>query len=188
MSFQDPLSLTVYLARALNLFMSITLDDKASNEVMGAASDALGSQGIARYCLSDDAILSAVRYHRQHAHDPSGRKKSKPPFLVKMVESASSAMASHPLRLGALLPVFTALVSRLRLRMAAGEPEADPSGTGRTAAAELLLPIIVGVADLRVSPGFAEKDKLDELLGMCIEVMGVEEVLAALPLNIEPDA
>ncbi|ORX37048.1 putative ribosomal protein [Kockovaella imperatae] len=188
LSFQDPLSLAVYLVRALNLFMSILLDPKASKEITKAASEAIGSQGLARYCLTDDAILAAVTYHRQHGDGSSGRKKSKTPFLAKMIETVESAMTSHPLHLGDLLPIITALVSRLRLRMAAASPMVDQTGTGRTAAAELLLPLVVTVADLRVNPGFGDKEKLDDLLGMCFEVMGVEEVLAVLPLNIEPDA
>ena len=186
MSFQDPLSLAVYLPRALSLFMGIMLDPKSSTEVAAAASDVIAGQGIARYCLMDDAILAGVRYQRQHT-DPSGRKKSKTPFLVRMIETVSAALISHPLRIGDILPILTALVSRLRLRLGPGAPEVDQTGMGRTAAAELLLPVIVSVADLRFSPGFAEKAKLDDLLGMCIGVIGVEEVLAVLPLNIEPD-
>ena len=186
MSFQDPLSLAVYLPRALILFMEIMLDPKSSQEIAVAASDVIGAQGIARYCLTDDAILAAIRHQRQHT-EPGGRKKSKSPFLVRLIEAVSAALVSHPLRTGEILPILTALVSRLRLRLVTGPPEVDVNGNERTAAAELLLPVIVSVADLRVSPGFAEKEKLDDLLGMCIEVMGVEEVLAALPLNIEPD-
>lgn len=48
--------------------------------------------------------------------------------------------------------------------------------------------LIRDIGDLRTDKDFEEKGKVDEVLGMAIEVMGVEAVLRALPLNIEPDA
>jgi ribosomal RNA-processing protein 12 len=50
------------------------------------------------------------------------------------------------------------------------------------------LGLLKEVADLRNQPGFEEKAKLDEVVGMAIEVIGVEGILRELPLNIEPDA
>lgn len=48
--------------------------------------------------------------------------------------------------------------------------------------------LIRDVGDLRTDPGFDEKSKVDDAIGMAIEVIGVEGVLKSLPLNIEPDA
>lgn len=66
--------------------------------------------------------------------------------------------------------------------------EIDPSGRGKTAAEELILDLIGDIGDLRMARGFEHKDKVDEVVGMGIEVIGVEAILRVLPLNIEPDA
>lgn len=90
--------------------------------------------------------------------------------------------------MGQLLPILTSLVSKLRLRIVDNEAGVDPTGQGRTAAEELLMDLIKDIGDLRTDKDFEEKGKVDEVLGMAIEVMGAEAVLRALPLNIEPDA
>lgn len=116
------------------------------------------------------------------------RKKQKTPFPSRLIASLESALNSHALRTGHLLPILTALVSRLRLRITAGgNVKVDETGQGKTASEELLLGLVREIGDLRVDKGFEEKAKVDEVLGMAIEVMGVEAVLQGLPLNIEPN-
>lgn len=100
-------------------------------------------------------------------------------------------MEANALKLQYLLPVLAAVVSRLRLRISSvegGLAEIDSTGQGKTAAEELLLELIRDVGDLRVAKGFEHKDKVDEVVGAAVEVIGVEGVLKALPLNIEPDS
>jgi hypothetical protein len=138
-------------------------------------------------------ILAAVNYHRSGSAAPGARKKIKTPFLTKLLEALVGAMEANALKLQYLLPILAAVVSRLRLRVAPAPASGqmatiDPTGQGNTAAEELLLELIRDVGDLRVAKGFEHKDKVDEVVGAAFEVVGVEGVLKALPLNIEPDA
>lgn len=192
MSLQSPESLPTYLPKAFTLiFNNMLLAPSVSPAVMNAACDAIGSQGLVRYCISDEMILSAVTYHRQGSDQPGARKKQKTPFLSRLIASITDALDSHALRIPYLLPVLTALVSRLRIRITgtgATEVAIDETGRGKPAAEELVLPLVSEVADLRNQTGFEEKPKLDDVVGMAIEVIGVEGVLKVLPLNIEPDA
>lgn len=134
-------------------------------------------------------ILASVTYSRQGSLLPGARKKQKTPFLTKIIGALSEALNVNALRMPYLLPILTALISRLRLRVTAAEnAEVDSSGRGKTAAEELVMSLIRDIGDLRTQPGFEEKAKVDDVVGMAIEVVGVRAVLEALPLNIEPDA
>lgn len=134
-------------------------------------------------------IISAVNYKRQGSLEAGARKKQKTPFVSRLIGAITEALNTHALRMKHLLPILSALTSRLRLRVTTGsQAEIDTTGKGDTAAEELLLGIITDVGDLRTQKGFEDKAGVDELVGMAIEVMGVEAVLKALPLNIEPDA
>jgi ribosomal RNA-processing protein 12 len=165
------------------------LAPSASAEILKAASDAIGSQGLVRYCISDEMIVAAVNYRRQGSDQPGARKKQKTPFVSRVIASVTEALNTHALKMPYLFPILTALVSRLRLRVTEGKDAAiEPSGSGRTAAEELLLETISEIGDLRMQRGFEAKDKVDEVVGMTIEVVGVEGMLKMLPLNIEPDA
>ncbi|EIW67760.1 hypothetical protein TREMEDRAFT_40374 [Tremella mesenterica DSM 1558] len=193
LSYQDPQTLQTKLSKTFTLlFSTILLAPSPANAqaVLEAASDVLGAQGIARYCVSDDMILQAVSYH-QNGVSTDGRQKQRPPFLSKFISSISEAFDTHALRIPYLLPILTALVARLRIRVLSSEEDGlvkvDESGRGNTAAEILMMDIIAGIADLRTQRGFMHKDQVDELVGMAIEVIGVEGVLRQLPLNIEPD-
>lgn len=190
MSLQDPETLPSYLPKTFNLiFNNILLASSASPPVLVAASDAIGAHGIVRYCITDDMILASITYARQGSLVSGARKKQKTPFLTRLVSAVADAMSTHALRLPYLLPILTALISRLRLRVPESEnAEIDRTGGGQTAAQELLLQLVRDVGDLRTQEGFEEKAKVDEVVGMAIEVIGVEGVLGVLPLNIEPDA
>ena len=192
LSRQDVLSAPTYLTKAFGyIFNNVLLSPAASPVALTAASDAIGSAGIVRYCISDEMIIAAVNYHRSGSGQPGARKKIKTPFLTKLLEALVGAMEANALKLQYLLPVLAAVVSRLRLRISSvegGLAEIDSTGQGKTAAEELLLELIRDVGDLRVAKGFEHKDKVDEVVGAAVEVIGVEGVLKALPLNIEPDS
>jgi ribosomal RNA-processing protein 12 len=188
MVLQDPANLGAYLPKAFNLIFNETLlAPSASAAVCTAAADAVAN-GIVRYCITDEGIVAAIDFMRRGSHMPGARKKQKTPFLTRLLGALTEALDSHALRMKYLLTILAALISRLRLRIAPGEAKIDPAGRAATAAEELLLPLIQDVGDLRVQPGFDYKDKVDDVIGMAIEVIGVEGVLKALPLNIEPDA
>jgi ribosomal RNA-processing protein 12 len=189
LSLQDPITLSTYLSKAFNLiFNQILLSPAAPPHVLIAASDAIGNGGIVRYCISDEMIMASIEYARQGSLVEGARKKQKTPFLSRLIGNVTSAMNGHALKMGHLLPILTALVSRLRVRITGGEePKVDEDGLGKTAAEELLMDLVKEIGDLRVDKGFEEKGKVDDVVGMAIEVMGVEAVLKALPLNIEPN-
>lgn len=190
MSLQDPLTAPTYLPKTFNLiFNEVLLASSAAPHILLAASDAIGQQGIVRYCITDDMILAAVSYARQGSLVAGARKKQKTPVLSRIISSLTEALNSHALKMAYLLPILTALVSRLRLRITESDPtEIDATGRATTAAEVLLLDLIRDVGDLRTQKGFEAAAKADEVVGMAIEVIGVEGVLKALPLNIEPDA
>ncbi|WWC96369.1 hypothetical protein V866_003236 [Kwoniella sp. B9012] len=194
MSVQDPLSLSTYLPKAFNLiFHNILLSSNTPPSVCTAAAEAVGSQGILRYCISDEAILATLTYTRQGSHLPGARKKSKTPFLHRLITSLTESMNTHALKLPYLFSILTALISRLRLRVlpttkeGGGVAKIDENGRGHTAAQELIMELIKEVGDLRHQKGFDDKDGVDRVIGMAIEVIGVKVVLDKLPLNIEPD-
>lgn len=196
---QDPAAVDrEYLARAWNTVWSAVLVAPASAaNVRAHAADQLGAHGIVRYALSDRAVELALGYKRLGIGLDAKRQKMKAPLLIKMIAQLENAIITLPLMLPYLLPILTALISRLRrapVPESAGEEGAAPApaahGQSKSSApaTALLLGIVVAVADLRVQAGFEHKDKVDEVVGMAIEVMGVKAVLDALPLNVEPDA
>ncbi|WVQ73553.1 hypothetical protein IAR50_003131 [Cryptococcus sp. DSM 104548] len=191
MSLQDPSLLPTYLPKAHQLFFKdILLAPNAPKEVLEVAAASLGTQGILRYCITDEMILATLTYMRQGSHVPGARKKSKTPFLFKFYEALVEAMNTSALRLPYFLTILTALISRLRLRIVPGSIPAvvDQSGTGPAAAQDLVMDLLKEVGDLRTERGFENKDKVDEVVGVAMDVLGVETVLKVLPLNIEPDA
>ncbi|EJD03307.1 NUC173-domain-containing protein [Fomitiporia mediterranea MF3/22] len=78
-----------------------------------------------------------------------------------------------------LLNTVSALIFALRYR---------PSGRGSPTAAErLLMSLLRKIADMRVKKGFEHKEAADDVLQTAMTVIGPEALLAALPLNLEPD-
>ncbi|KAL7421785.1 pre-rRNA processing protein [Cryptotrichosporon argae] len=187
MSLQDPANLALFLPRTFTYIFHDVLLASPDAGVCKAAAAAIGDDGLVRYCLTDDAVLAAVNYVRQGSHVPGARKKQKTPFLTKMIDAVAAALDSHALKMSHLLAIIASLVQRLRLRVTAGG-EAEVDHTGRTAAEELLLDLVRDVGDLRIDKGFEAKDAVDQVVGGAFAVIGVEGVLRALPLNIEPDA
>ncbi|ORY31769.1 NUC173 domain-domain-containing protein [Naematelia encephala] len=188
LSLQDPMSLPSYLPKTFTLLFTNILLSASAPHVLTAASEAIGSQGLIRYCLIDEMILASVNYSRQGSLEAGARKKQKTPFVTRIISTLTDAIDTNALKLPFLLPILSALVSRLRLRVTEGVAQVDPTGEGKTAAEELLLSLIQDVGDLRMQKGFESVAKVDDVVGMAIEVIGVEGVLKALPLNIEADA
>lgn len=188
LSLQDPANLPAYLPKAFNyIFNDVLLGASTTPAVCKAATEAI-ADGIVRYCVTEEMIIGAVQYIRSGSHLPGARKKQKTPFLTKVLGAVTEALDPNALRMNYLFTILSALISRLRLRLLPDEPAVDPNGTSPTVAEELLLPLITEVGNLRTQKGFEAKDKVDEVVGVAIEVIGVEGVLRALPLNIEPDS
>ncbi|KAI8992894.1 NUC173-domain-containing protein [Trametes punicea] len=76
-----------------------------------------------------------------------------------------------------VLSVTSSLIESLRFR--------NGSRKNTTAAEQLLLPLIVKVADLRIQKTFEYKEAADATLGTAMRILGPEVVLRALPLNLE---
>jgi ribosomal RNA-processing protein 12 len=187
---QDPLQTKSYLLRAWStIWTSILINPATKPDAQRQASQSLGPQGLLRYCISDEMVLQAVQYKRQGSLEAGARKKQKTPFLTRIIEQISGALQSHALLMPHLLPILSALIARLRLRVTNDTPgEVDATGTGTTAAEELILDLVCEIGDLRLKRGFEEQEKADAVVGSAIEVMGVEAILKVLPLNVEPDA
>jgi ribosomal RNA-processing protein 12 len=191
LSMQDAyLASKEYFSKAWTvLWTNILIHPTATAEARRKAAEGLGSQGLIRYCVSDEMISQAVQYKKHGGDLESKRQKMKPPLLSKILNQLERAMATQPLMLPYLLPILTALISKMRSKASVEVAETDSGNSKSNSPAQLLLlDAVVAVADLRAQPGFQDKEKVDDVVGMAFEVMGVEAVLRSLPLNIEPDA
>lgn len=175
-----------YFTKTWNvLWTNILTHPTSAPEARRKAAEGLGPQGLIRYCITNEMVEQAVQYKQVGGNLEAKRQKMKPPLLSKILNQLEKDMATQPLMLPYLLPILTALISRLR---SSSSTSSLSTSKADSPAKSLLLASVVAVADLRAQPGFAEKEKVDEVVGMAIEVMGIESVLRALPLNIEPDA
>lgn len=190
LSMQDAyLSANEYFSKAwTTLWSSILIAPSTAPEARRQAVQGLGSQGLIKYCISDEMIDRALEYKMQGGDLEAKRQKMKPPLLTKIINQLEKAMTTQPLLLQYLLPVLTALISRLRYRPATASANASSRSKRDAAAYILIKDLIVEIADLRSQPTFEHKEKVDDVIGMAFEVVGVEAVLDSLPLNIEPDA
>ncbi|PWN17759.1 NUC173-domain-containing protein [Microstroma glucosiphilum] len=148
--------------------LSLNAKSDASRTSVGvrtAGREALSS--FIRYCIPETAIKEAL----------AGQSSS--PALGSIIESIESALGRHALRFthsrGDVLQILAVLVTRLRVRLAAD---------GSSAAAELLMPLIRTVADLRQTPKFEHREQADLVLGAATEVCGPEVLLKELPLGL----
>jgi ribosomal RNA-processing protein 12 len=148
--------------------LSLNAKSDASRTSVGvrtAGREALSS--FIRYCIPETAIKEAL----------AGQSSS--PALGSIIESIESALGRHALRFthsrGDILQILAVLVTRLRVRLAAD---------GSSAAAQLLMPLIRTVADLRQTPKFEHREQADLVLGAATEVCGPEALLKELPLGL----
>ncbi|KAI5117784.1 hypothetical protein M0805_000427 [Coniferiporia weirii] len=94
--------------------------------------------------------------------------------LTKALDALAFARATPE-----LLTVVSALIEALRRR---------PGGRGTpTAAEQLLMPLIVKIADMRIQKGFEYKEAADGVLRTAMTIIGPEALLVTLPLNLEPE-
>jgi ribosomal RNA-processing protein 12 len=186
---QDPLSVErEYFIRAWTVvWNNVLVAPASSGSARQKAAEGLGGQGLTRYCITDRMVELALEYKTAGGHLEAKRQKMKPPLLIKIINQLEGAINTLPLMMPYLLPILTALISRLRRAPASLNPGQHGRSKADSPATSLLLPLVTAVADLRVQPGFEHKDKVDDVVGMAIEVMGVKTVLDALPLNVEPD-
>lgn len=182
---QDPfLSANEFFVKAWTVIWgSILVAPTTAPEARRQAVQGLGAQGLIKYCISDEMIDRALEYKAVGGSMDAKRQKMKPPLLTKVISQLERAMTTQPLLLQYLLPLLSALISRLRYRAPGGSRSKRDS-----AAYVLVMDLFVQVADLRSQPGFEHKEKVDDVIGMAVEVVGVGAVLESLPLNIEPDA
>ena len=92
--------------------------------------------------------------------------------VTKALDSLSYAQA-----IPELLSVISSIIMNLKYR---------ETKTAPTAAETLVIPLVVRIADLRISKGFEYKEAADATLSVAMRVMGPEVLLKALPLNLEP--
>jgi len=99
--------------------------------------------------------------------------------IRKLVLQVTKALDALPYAraIPELLSVVSSFITNLRYK---------ESKIGPTAAEVLLMPLIVRIADLRISKGFEYKEAADATLAVAMRVLGPEVLLKALPLNLEP--
>ncbi|THH08369.1 hypothetical protein EW145_g2754 [Phellinidium pouzarii] len=108
----------------------------------------------------------------------AGNDKSALGQILGQLTKALDALA-YARAMPELLAVVSAMIEGLKRRS---------NGRGTPTAAErLLMPLIVKIANLRIEKGFEYKEGADDVLRMAMAVIGPEALLAALPLNLEPE-
>lgn len=100
-------------------------------------------------------------------------------LLRKIISQVTKALdsLSYAQAIPDLLSVISSIISNLQYK----ETKAAP-----TAAETLLIPLVVHIADLRISKGFEYKEAADATLSVAMRVIGPGVLLEALPLNLEP--
>lgn len=166
-------------------------------------------QGLARYCVTEEMMVEAVEAKEEagpetedggnaYTKAKGSKKQIHPqqqgtsaalPILSQIIGSLRTSL--HALRALGYLPstlaIVSTLISRLRLRPARGGPTSSFDPRKKTVAQSLMMELVKDVGGLRIQRGFELKEKADDVLGMAVEVVGPEGVLAALPLNVESD-
>ncbi|PWN39044.1 NUC173-domain-containing protein [Ceraceosorus guamensis] len=155
--------------------VSLSARSKASREqpaIRSAGRDALCA--IARYCVPDAAIEQTLQ--------ASGAQAIETP-LGSMLALLADALGKQALRYNharaEVLNVLIALVMRLRYRS-----PSKTSSRSQPAAAQLMLPIVSVVADLRAQPEFEHREAADGVIAAAVEVCGPRLVLDKLPLGL----
>ncbi|KAH9485194.1 Ribosomal RNA-processing protein 12 [Psilocybe cubensis] len=99
--------------------------------------------------------------------------------IRKIVAQVSKALDSlqYARAIPEILSVISAFITNLQVRS---------SKTSPTATELLLMPLIVRIADLRISKGFEHKEAADSTLSVAMRILGPEVLLGTLPLNLEP--
>lgn len=158
----------------LELSLSARSDaSRSSITVRSAGQETLSS--FVRYCIPESAVQEALT-----AVDVSTTT------LGKIIASLDTALNRQALRFthsrGEILSVLAALVSKLRLRIAASTD--TKTAVPAPAATKLLMPLVRTVADLRQTPKFEHRERADLVLSAATETCGPETIFAELPLGL----
>ncbi|PIL36261.1 hypothetical protein GSI_01923 [Ganoderma sinense ZZ0214-1] len=141
--------------------------DSSDTTTRKAATEALATLG---QCFTTSLIKAAVK--EKGTDDPKST-------LGKIIAQTSKALDSlaYARAIPDVLSVVSSLIVHLRSR--------NGSRKNTTATEQLLLPLIVKVADLRVQKTFEHKEMADTTLGTAMRILGPAVLLRALPLNLE---
>lgn len=132
-----------------------------------AATEALTTLG---QCFTTSLIKAAVK--EKTSDDP---KSSVGKIIAQTTKALDSLAYAHAIP--DVLAVVSSLIVNLRSR--------NGPRKNTTAAEQLLLPLIVKVADLRVQKTFEHKETADATLGTVMRILGPAVLLRVLPLNLE---
>lgn len=116
-------------------------------------------------CFSQKFISEAV----ENKNDSS--------LIRKLVAQVMKALDSLPY--AQAIPELLAVVSSIIKNLQSKESEKG------FVVAEILLPLIIRIADLRIMKGFEYREAADSTLSVAMRVLGPEILLKALPLNLE---
>ena len=120
-------------------------------------------------CFSPPLISVAI----QDQHNSS--------VIRKIILQVKEALDSLPY--ARAVPELLSIVSSMIKNL-----QCQPHRNAPTAVEILLMPLIIRIADLRTSKGFEYKEAADGTLSVGIQVLGVEVILNAIPLNVEPES
>jgi ribosomal RNA-processing protein 12 len=121
-------------------------------------------------CISDNLIKNAI-----------GTTDSSKSVVRQIIDQLSKALDSiaYATAIPQVLVVISELISRLAYR---------PDGrAGKTAAEQLILPLVSKLGDLRMKKGFEQKEALDEVLRVAMASLGPEVLLKIMPLHLMPE-
>lgn len=120
-------------------------------------------------CFTPDLIEAAIS-------DRAGTSA-----IRKIIVQVSTALESlsYARAIPEILSIISSLVTNLQYR---SDKEAP------TAAEILLSPLIMRIADLRISKGFEYKEAADVTLSVAMHILGPAVLLEMLPLNLEPES
>lgn len=144
-----------------------SLLDSSDAVIRKAATEALATLG---QCFTTSLIKSAVK--EKESDDPKST-------LGKIIIQTTKALDSlaYARAIPDVLAVVSSLIMNLRSR--------NGSRKNTTAAEQLLMPLVMKVADLRIQKTFEHKETADATLGTAMRILGPAVLLRALPLNLE---
>ncbi|KAF8200713.1 armadillo-type protein [Pholiota molesta] len=139
-------------------------------QVLGGALVAyntVDSKAASTDCFTPDLIESAIS-------DREGSSSIRK--IIAQVSKALEAL-SYARAIPEILTIISSVITNLQHRDSKDSP---------TAAELLLSPLIIRIADLRITKGFEYKEAADATLAVAMRVLGPAVLLEMLPLNLEP--
>lgn len=122
-------------------------------------------------CFTPSLIVAAVK--EKSSPEPKST-------ISKIIAQTTKALdtITYARAIPEILSVVSSLVENLRFR--------NGSRKVSTAAQQLMLSLIVKIADLRIEKTFEHKESADMTLSTAMCVLGPDVLLQVLPLNLEP--